>query len=783
MIFEKSGVFCIETEDTGMYIAPRGPLAEQLHYGRKIEPSAEALRQPLTVAYGTDVIYDKAFDPALSLLHLGLEVSPTEKGDFRRGALALTLANGSPVCDLRFSGGEVLPAPPEVPGLPAARDAGQCLVLRFESGEGMAAELFYIPLDDCDVIVRQTRLTNRTGGPVTLRRVMSYQLDLPRQDLALTTLTGAWAREFEPCTAPVRRGVTEFGSVSGASGHYCNPFFALSAPDANEHTGEIYGFNLLYSGSHAASVEADSYGFTRVMAGIQPEGFSWTLEDGESFVTPQAALTFSAGGRNGLRHNMHRFVRRHILPPRWKDAPRPVLVNNWEATYFDFTPRKLRALAARAASLGAELFVLDDGWFGRRTDDTKGLGDFDPNPKKLPRGLEGLAQDLAEKGLAFGLWVEPEMVNENSALYEAHPDWAVAAPGVAPSRSRNQLVLDLCRAEVRDYLIGQLNALLDSAPIRYIKWDMNRHHTDRFSPALGEQGRFAHAWTLGLYQVLEAVTSAHPDVLFEGCASGGNRFDLGMLYYMPQIWLSDDTDAWERCKMQTWASLGYPPGVMGCHVSAAPNHQTLRFTPLDSRFDVAAFGLLGYEMDLTALNAAQEKSVKAQIEFYKAHRELFQRGRFYCLAAPEAERGGAWMVVSEDRREAAVLEMTGLVRPNAPMPVLRLAGLDEALIYQVSVRPQSVELDSFRTLLGHVLPVKPKADGVLVHLAGQVYQLPCETVDFVAAGSLLMHAGLRLPQRFCGTGYTEGVRPMPDFSARIWLREAREVAASAPDMI
>ena len=780
MIFQKDGVFCVETERTGLYIAPRGPLAEQLHYGRRIEPSAEALRQPLAVAYGTDVIYDEGFDPALSLLHLGLEVSPTEKGDFRRGALALTLANGSPVCDLRFAGGEVLPAPPETPGMPAARAAGQCLSLRFESGEGMAAELFYIPLEDCDVIVRQIKLTNRTGGPVTLRRAMSYQLDLLRQDLVLTTLTGAWAREFEPCTAPVRRGVTEFGSVSGASGHYCNPFFALSAPDTNEHAGEIYGFNLLYSGSHAASVEADSYGFTRVMAGIQPEGFCRTLADGESFVTPQAALSFSAEGRNGLRHNMHRFVRGHILPPAWRDAPRPVLVNNWEATYFDFTPRKLRALAAKAAGLGAELFVLDDGWFGRRTDDTKGLGDFDPNPKKLPRGLGGLAEDLAEKGLAFGLWVEPEMVSEDSALYEAHPDWAVASPGVAPSRSRHQLVLDLCRAEVRDYLVEQLNTLLDSAPIRYVKWDMNRHHTDRFSPALDEQGRFAHAWTLGLYQVLEAVTAAHPDVLFEGCASGGNRFDLGILCYMPQIWLSDDTDAWERCKIQTWASLGYPQGVMGCHVSAAPNHQTLRFTPLDSRFDVAAFGLLGYEMDLTGLNPAQEKSVKAQIEFYKAHRDLFQRGRFYCLAAPGADKGGAWMVVSEDRRQAAVLEMTGLVRPNAPLPPLRLAGLDESLLYHVSVRPQSVELDSFRTLLGHVLPVKPKADGVLVHLAGQMYQLPCETVDFTAAGSLLLHAGLRPPQRFCGAGYTEGVRPMPDFSARIWLLEAQEVAAPAP---
>ena len=372
------------------------------------------------------------------------------------------------------------------------------------------------------------------------------------------------------------------------------------------------------------------------------------------------------------------------------------------------------------------------------------------------------------------------MVSEDSALYEAHPDWAVASPGVAPSRSRHQLVLDLCRAEVRDYLVEQLNTLLDNAPIRYVKWDMNRHHTDRFSPALDEQGRFAHAWTLGLYQVLEAVTAAHPDVLFEGCASGGNRFDLGILYYMPQIWLSDDTDAWERCKIQTWASLGYPQGVMGCHVSAAPNHQTLRFTPLDSRFDVAAFGLLGYEMDLTALNPAQEKSVKAQIEFYKAHRDLFQRGRFYCLAAPEADRGGAWMVVSEDRREAAVLEMTGLVRPNAPLAPLRLAGLDESLVYQVSLRPQSVELDAFRTLLGHVLPVKLKADGMLVHLAGEVYQLPCEQLEFAAAGSLLMHAGLRPPQRFCGTGYTEGVRPMPDFSARIWMLKAGEVAAPAP---
>lgn len=773
MIRKENDVFCLETEQTGYYIAPRGPLMEQLHYGRKLcHPSAQVLRQPLAVAYGTDVIYDKDFDPALSLLHLGLELSPTEKGDFRQSALSLTLENGSPVCDLRYTGAQIQPCNQKASALPMARNGSECLILRFESKEGVVAELLYIPFDSSDVIVRQTRLINNTNGPITLHRAMSYQLDLSRQDLLLTTLTGAWAREFEPDTAPVRRGRTVFGSVSGTSGHYCNPFFALSDPNTGEHSGEIYGFNLIYSGSYAASVEADSYGSLRIMAGVQSEGFHWTLAPGESFLTPEAVLTFSIEGRNGLRHNMHRFVTSHILPPHWREKPRPILVNNWEATYFDFTPRKLRALAAKAAGLGAELFVLDDGWFGRRTDDTRGLGDFDPNLKKLPSGLDGLAQDLKAKGLSFGLWVEPEMVSQDSALYEEHPDWAVVSPGVSPSLGRNQLVLDLCRKEVQDYLITQLNTLLDSTPICYIKWDMNRHHTDRFSTVLLEQGRFAHTWTMGLYHVLEVVTITHPEVLFEGCASGGNRFDLGMLYYMPQIWLSDDTDAWQRCKMQAWASLGYPPGVMGCHVSAAPNHQTLRFTPLDSRFDVAAFGLLGYEMDLTALNTAQEKSIREQIVFYKRHRELFQYGRFYCLAAPEADHGGSWMVVSKDRRRAAVLEMTGLLQPNASMPPLRLAGLEETYCYQVSLRQQSVELDSFRTLLNHVLPLKLKADGMLVHLAGELYQMPCEQITFTASGDLLMHAGLRPPQRFCGTGYTDGVRPMPDFSARIWLLES-----------
>lgn len=686
MIFEKSGVFCIETEDTGMYIAPRGPLAEQLHYGRKIEPSAEALRQPLAVAYGTDVIYDKAFNPALSLLHLGLEVSPTEKGDFRRGALALTLANGSPVCDLRFAGGEVLPVPPEAPGLPAARDAGQCLVLRFESGEGMAAELFYIPLDDCDVIVRQTRLTNRTGGPVTLRRAMSYQLDLPRQDLALTTLTGAWAREFEPCTAPVRRGLTQFGSTSGTSGHYCNPFFALSAPDANEHAGEIYGFNLLYSGSHAASVEADSYGFTRVMAGIQPEGFSWTLEDGESFVTPQAALTFSARGRNGLRHNMHRFVRRHILPPRWKDAPRPVLVNNWEATYFDFTPEKLVAIAKDAKELGIEMLVMDDGWFGKRDSDYSGLGDWFVNEKKLKGGLKNLVEEVNKAGMKFGIWFEPEMISEDSDLYRAHPDWALTVPGRSFTRARHQLVLDFSREDVRTYIFDRMCEILESANIEYVKWDANRHLTDVWSAKLpaDRQGEVFHRYILGLYDFLEKLTQRFPNLLIEGCSGGGGRFDAGMMYYHPQIWCSDDTDAIERLDIQYGTSFGYPISTVGSHVSVCPNHQTGRSVSMKTRGIVAMAGTFGYELDITRLSQEEKDMVKIQVEEFKKYYSLIQQGDYYRLTDDGRKSPYvAWEFAAEDGTEALLNVVTLRVRAYAMPYTVRINGLKPEAVYEV----------------------------------------------------------------------------------------------------
>lgn len=452
-------------------------------------------------------------------------------------------------------------------------------------------------------------------------------------------------------------------------------------------------------------------------------------------------LTWSDTGFDGLSAQMHALVRSHVVPQRWARAPRPILVNNWEATYFDFTEKKLGALAGAAADVGAELFVLDDGWFGRRTNDSRGLGDFDVNQQRLPHGLDGLARRLSARGLSFVLWVEPEMVSEDSALFEAHPDWILASPGVPPSKGRHQWVLDLSRTDVQDHLIGALTELVGSAPIAYVKWDTNRHHTDRWSASLVEQGRLDTAWTLGLYRVIDAVVRAHPDVLFESCASGGNRVDLGMLAHTPQVWLSDDTDAWERARIQTGASFGYPQSVRGSHASAVPNHQTLHVSPLKARFDVVAFGLLGYELDLSALSPAERRAVAAQIAFYREHRELLQYGRWRHMRAPFDGEECAGMIVSQDQSAAAVMEMVGRVTPNSHEEPLVLRGLNPGWRYRVSTRVESLDPRIFGSLMNEALPVKVNPDGALIRTVTRHRLLATEAFSVEVAGDLLMSAG------------------------------------------
>lgn len=770
MIRFENGVYCLETAHMGYYMQPRKNLLETVHFGGRIQPTQAALPERCGAGYGGHVSFDSSSD---SLGHLCLELTPTDKGDFRQTGLHLRLADGSDVVEFRFAGTETHsgPLPPE--GMPGAKRAEETFEVIFDSPQGVTVRQYYGIFPDCDVITRRLVVENNTGKPLTLLRCMSYQLDLPRTGYDLTTYTGAWARERHESQVSTQVGIHRFGSRTGTSSHYCNPFFLLSAPRATEDQGRVYGFNLIYSGSHEGQVEVSPFSKTRIMAGIQSDGFGWTLEHGESFATPEAVLSYSAAGKNGLSQNMHRFVEDHITPDGWANRERPILLNNWEATYFNFTEGKILSLAKKAAKLGMELLVLDDGWFGNRDSDTCALGDYSLNAKKLPHGLDGLARRVNALGLDFGLWFEPEMVSPDSDLYRAHPDWAVQVPGVSPSLGRNQLVLDLCREEVQNYIIENVNHILKSAPIRYVKWDMNRPLADLYSPTLTEQSRFAHAWMLGMYRVMKTVVESNPEVMFEGCSAGGNRFDLGILSYMCQIWTSDCTDCYERMKIQTGTSYGYPPSVMGCHVSASPNHQTARTAPLESRFDVAAFGQLGYELDLGNLTPAEEKVVAAQVAFYKQHRKLFQYGTFYRLRSPFQGETCSWMVVSRDRSEAMVLDALGRMTPNTETEPLILVGLDPEKCYQVAVRPQFVDIRSFGTLVNYILPVRVNTEGLLVHAAASVYQMPTESEQFDAYGDCLMEAGLRLKQRFVGTGYNQEVRLMPDYSARIYHLKAK----------
>ncbi len=522
---------------------------------------------------------------------------------------------------------------------------------------------------------------------------MSATLDLPDADWDLVTLSGAWARERHLRTARLRPGRQSVGSLRGASSLEHNPFVALHRPTTTEESGEAYGFSLVYSGNFLAEVEVDPFSTARVRIGIHPEAFAWRLEPGATFAAPEAVLVHSDRGLGALSHAYHRLYRDRLVRGAWRDRPRPILINNWEATYFDFDEAKLLELATVARDLGVELFVLDDGWFGRRDSDDRSLGDWVVDRRKLPNGLDGLARSVEALGLRFGIWIEPEMVSEESELFVAHPDWAIGVPGRARTPSRQQLVLDLSRPEVVDHLVGAISTVLAGAPISYVKWDMNRSITEPYGGSLppDRQGEFFHRHILGVYELYDRLTRAFPEVLFESCASGGGRFDPGLLAYAPQTWTSDDTDAVERLAIQWGTSLVYPTSSMGAHVSAVPNHQTGRLAPLATRAAVAAFGVFGYELDATALSPDERAEVADQVAFYKEHRELLQRGRFLRLRGPLDGDGNetGWMSVSDDASRAVVGFYRVLNRPNPGPSRLRLRGLDPGRSYRVTVRPAS----------------------------------------------------------------------------------------------
>ena len=780
-VFEgEKPAFALETERTSYVfrILPTGQ-PEQLYYGKKIplsEAALAALSEKRVFPPGNTVSYD-AEHPELVLENVCLEFSSLGKGDLREPMLELVNPDGSRTNDFLYESHAVDDALPEQTPLPGSyAEDGEaehlCVVYR-DRNYGLRLETHYYVWADCDCICRKCALINDAPASVEIERLLSMQLDLPESGYSVTSFRGAWAREMGRSTVALPAGKYTVESRAGASSSRCNPFFLVHEAGATETAGGVWGFNLVYSGSHYAAVEVSAFGKTRVVSGIQPLGFRWKLEPGERFVTPEAVLSYASDGFSGMSRNMHFFVREHIVRGRWKHKTRPVLLNSWEACYFNISEAGLLSLAKAGRDIGIELFVVDDGWFGTRNDDTQALGDWEPNKKKLPGGLAGLGKKINALGMDFGVWVEPEMVNVNSRLYEAHPDWAMAIPGKAHSEGRNQRLLDLANPAVQDFLIEKMTEVFSSGPICYVKWDYNRNFSDVYSPYLPaeRQGETAHRYYLGLYRVMAALTARFPDILFEGCASGGNRFDLGILSYFPQIWASDDTDAVARADIQEGCSYGYPQSVVGAHISSCPNHQTLRDTPLDTRLNVAAFGLLGYEYDLRDIPPGKRKKLKEQIDVYKRWRDVLQWGQFYRV------RGGndrMWCCVSPDKKRAVGLLLRTLMIPNEPDRIFFARGLDEETVYHFSNVPRPVDVKRFGTLVNTIAPFHIRQDSLIHDVVARVVKMPGETEAAAVSGALLMHAGVKLAPAFAATGYDERVRFFPDFFSRLYFMEAVE---------
>ncbi|CAM4348184.1 alpha-galactosidase [Paenibacillus phoenicis] len=687
---EAKGLFHLQSRNTSYLIQLVHGYPAHAYFGAKLRHGSN-LDQLLTfqerASFSPNPIPE---DKSISLDSLPQEYPQYGTSDFRSPAYQVRLANGTRATELTYRSHRIVPGKPVLKGLPAVYveqdHEAETLELELEDRvSGLVVVLSYTVFADFDAIARSARLTNGSSESIQLERALSASVDFPDAAYDALYLSGAWARERHVQRRRLAPGVTGISSRRGSSSHQQNPFLALLRPDATEQHGEVYGFSLVYSGSFTAEAEVEQFGTTRVQIGINPFDFTWKLEPGESFQTPEAVLVYSADGLGGMSRTYHRLYRTRLCRGQFRDQERPILVNNWEATYFDFNADKIEAIAQAGSELGIELFVLDDGWFGRRDRDNSSLGDWFEDRRKLPDGLKDLARRVKDTGLQFGLWFEPEMVSPDSDLYRAHPDWCLHVPGRRRTEARDQLVLDMSRSDVRQYLYERLSAIFSTVPITYVKWDMNRNMTEigsAVSPA-ERQGEVAHRYMLGLYELLERLTSEFPHILFESCSGGGGRFDPGMLYYMPQTWTSDDTDAAERLKIQYGTSIVYPVSTMGAHVSAVPNHQVERTTPLTFRGDVAMSGNFGYELDLTRFTEEEKETAKRQIALYKKIRGLVQQGDLYRLQSPFEGNETAWMFVSPDQSEALLFYFRVLAEPNGPLRSVKLQGLDPAKDYEV----------------------------------------------------------------------------------------------------
>jgi len=642
------------------------------------------------------IFMDRGFSPnpddkdrTFSLDTIPQEYQAFGNGDFRIPAYQVRLTGGSRISDLRYKSYKLYKGKPKLEGLPATyvnnSDEAETLEILMEDEViGLEVTFNYTLFKELDVITRSVKFTNSGKEDLRLLRALSMSIDFREDNFEMISLYGAHNNEKNIERRKIASGVQLIDSCRGASSPQQAPFLALVRKDTNEDSGEVYGFNLVYSGNFTAQVQVDPYKNTRVSMGINPFDFSWKLEVNESFQTPEVVMVYSENGIGEMSRIYHKLYRQNLCRGNFKNKVRPILINNWEATYFDFDEEKIENIAKEGRELGIELFVLDDGWFGRRDDDNSSLGDWIVDKRKLPNGLEKLANKITSAGMEFGIWFEPEMVSIDSNLYRQHPDWCIHVPNRPYTLGRNQLVLDLSRDEVCDYIVQSVSNILSSAPITYVKWDMNRHITDVGSKFLpyDRQEEVSHRYILGLYKIMEELVGKFPDVLFESCSSGGGRFDAGMLYYMPQTWTSDNTDAICRTKIQYGTSLVYPAITMGAHVSTVPNHQVGRITPIETRGHVAMTGNFGYELDLTKLTSEEKEMVKEQVKLYKEIRETIQFRELYRIFNPFEGNEAAWNFVSKDKSEFIATYVRVLSVPAAPIRTIKFKGLNPDYDYK-----------------------------------------------------------------------------------------------------
>ncbi|MBQ8415014.1 MAG: alpha-galactosidase [Clostridia bacterium] len=771
MISVNDQVFRLDTRSTTYAFRISEGYPEHLYYGRRVvDTDFTAVAMKNTIDLGSTV---KTEGSSFFLERNLLEYSGIGRGDYRHSPTELLMPDGTFVSDFVYDSHRVINGAYKTEGLPTAYGEAQTLEITLKDRKFTDVSLIlnYTVFEECDVICRNAELKNDNAAPLYIKKLMSLMLDLPEADYDMLTLDGDWGKEAHQHRRFLECGILVNESTVGASSNKHNPAFALLEKGADESRGRVYGFNLIYSGNHYSAVERSSFDTARIMTGISPHCFLWKLSGGESFVTPQAVMTYSHTGLNGMMANMHDFVNSHIVRGEHKDAERPIVLNNWEATFFNFNRSKILALARSAKKLGIEMFVLDDGWFGKRNSDTAGLGDWVENRRKLPGGIRYIANKVNKMGMEFGLWFEPECVNPDSDLYRAHPDWAISISGRELTLGRNQLVLDLTRKEAREYIIDSVDRVLSNANIEYVKWDYNRHISDMYSSTLKQQGEFFHRYILGLYEVLEEIFfKRHPKILFESCSSGGNRFDLGMLCYSPQIWTSDNTDPIERLDIQGGIYNFYPQSTVSAHVSMAPHAQTLRDTPIQTRFNVAAFGVLGYELDFGELTPAERRQVKEQVAFYKEHRRAFQYGRLKKVKLKYSDEI-SWQITDGDKTLVGLYQKCKESCPGRDR--LDVPGLEDDMLYKVESRDQHLRIRRFGGLIKHITPIHLKPDGFILRTVDKYFAMKDGKEEYLASGAMLSE-GINLAMQYEGSGYDPNLRILGDYGSNLYVITKKE---------